>query len=67
MLTVEKTALPGLLILTPRRFGDHRGFFSETWNVDSYRKAGLAVEWVQDNHSFSNALGTLRGLHFQAQ
>jgi dTDP-4-dehydrorhamnose 3,5-epimerase len=67
MLEVEKTALAGLLILTPRRFGDARGFFAETWNRARFAQAtGVDAVFVQDNHSLSEAAGTLRGLHYQA-
>lgn len=55
------------MILTPARFGDHRGFFAESWNKARLAAAGLDLpEFVQDNHSLSAAPGTLRGLHFQA-
>ncbi|MEP4978752.1 dTDP-4-dehydrorhamnose 3,5-epimerase [Ascidiaceihabitans sp.] len=64
-LTVEHTPLDGVLILTPARFGDVRGFFSESWNRATMRDAGLDLEFVQDNHSLSARKGTLRGLHFQ--
>lgn len=63
---VEQTPLSGVVIVTPARFGDARGWFSETWNADRMRAAGLAVDWVQDNHSFSAQVGTLRGLHYQS-
>ena len=64
---VEATPLPGVLILTPRRFGDARGWFSESWNRRTLAQAGLDLpEFVQDNHSLSLQAGTLRGLHFQA-
>jgi dTDP-4-dehydrorhamnose 3,5-epimerase len=62
----EPTELPGVLILTPRRFGDDRGWFCETWNQRTFAEAGIAVDLVQDNHSLSVAAGTLRGLHYQA-
>ena len=65
-MQIEETALPGVLILTPRRFGDARGFFSESWNARVMSDCGLALDFVQDNHSMSSAAGTLRGLHFQA-
>lgn len=66
-MEIEKTALPGVLILTPQRFGDHRGFFSESWNRRTLENAGLRLpELVQDNHSLSARKGTLRGLHYQA-
>lgn len=65
-MQVEPTLLPEVLILTPRRFGDARGWFSETFNAARMAEAGLHHDWVQDNHSFSAAKGTLRGLHYQA-
>ncbi len=65
-MQVEHTDLPGVLILTPRRFGDARGWFTETFSAPRMAEAGIAVDWVQDNHSFSAAKGTLRGLHYQA-
>lgn len=66
-MQIETTPLPGLLILTPRRFGDARGFFSESWNRRTLAEAGLHLpEFVQDNHSLSARAGTLRGLHFQS-
>ncbi len=58
--------LPDVLILKPRKFGDARGFFSETYNRKALAAAGLDVAFVQDNHSLSAAPGTLRGLHYQA-
>ncbi|MEP1586351.1 dTDP-4-dehydrorhamnose 3,5-epimerase [Tateyamaria sp.] len=63
---IEKTALDGVLILTPTRFGDRRGFFSESWNRKRMAQAGLDIDFVQDNHSVSAQVGTVRGLHFQA-
>lgn len=65
-MNVEPTAIPDVRILTPRRFGDHRGFFSETYNRETFAKAGVTLTFVQDNHSLSAAVGTLRGLHFQS-
>jgi dTDP-4-dehydrorhamnose 3,5-epimerase len=65
-MRVEPTDLPDVLILTPNRFGDDRGWFCETWNAGTLAKAGLALDFVQDNHSMSGAVGTLRGLHYQA-
>jgi len=62
----QQTPLPGVQILTPRRFGDARGFFSETWNRDTLRDIGIDVDFVQDNHSLSREIGVVRGLHFQA-
>lgn len=65
-MQVEQTALPGVVILTPRRFGDGRGHFSETWNRSRFAGHGIACDFVQDNQSLSVARGTVRGLHCQA-
>ena len=66
-MKIEATALPDVLVLTPARFGDERGFFSESWNRKTLAEAGLAMpEFVQDNHSLSFQVGTVRGLHYQA-
>lgn len=65
-MDVQDTALPEVKLITPRRFGDARGFFAETWNAQVFAKAGLDVAFVQDNHSLSESPGTIRGLHFQA-
>lgn len=65
-MQIEPTRLPEVLVLTPRRFGDARGWFTETWNASRMAEAGLDLPWVQDNHSFSAAKGTLRGLHYQS-
>ena len=66
-MNIETTPLPGVLLLTPARHGDARGFFSESWNRRTLADAGVVLpEFVQDNHSLSAAVGTLRGLHFQA-
>ena len=64
-MTIIETALPGLLIIEPRVFGDERGFFLESWNAARFAEAGLDLAFVQDNHSRSQA-GVLRGLHFQS-
>lgn len=63
---IRETALPGVLLITPRRFGDDRGFFSETYNAQALAEAGVTTVFVQDNHSFSAQQGTVRGLHYQA-
>jgi dTDP-4-dehydrorhamnose 3,5-epimerase len=65
-MNVEQTALPGVLILTPRRFGDARGWFSEVWNAQTLAAKGVTTTFIQDNHSFSRDAGTVRGLHFQS-
>jgi len=66
MIDVQKTTLDGVLLITPRRFSDDRGFFSETYNARAFREAGVDAGFVQDNHSLSVEKGTVRGLHFQA-
>jgi len=66
-LSVSETAIPAVKILAPRKFGDHRGFFSETYNRRDFAAAGLDLDFVQDNHSFSAVAGTIRGLHFQSK
>ncbi|MFD3302401.1 dTDP-4-dehydrorhamnose 3,5-epimerase [Aquipseudomonas alcaligenes] len=63
-MKVIETKLPGVLIIEPKAFGDHRGFFLETFQVERYREHGIDLSFVQDNHSRS-ARGVLRGLHFQ--
>ncbi|MDF1769360.1 dTDP-4-dehydrorhamnose 3,5-epimerase [Maricaulis sp.] len=65
-MKVDEIGLPGVLAITPRRFGDDRGFFSETYNRKAFAEAGVDVEFIQDNHSMSAEVGTVRGLHFQA-
>ena len=64
-MQVEDTAIPAVKIVTPKKHGDARGFFSEVYSKAGFDKAGLDLVFVQDNHSFSAAVGTLRGLHFQ--
>ncbi|HNR77621.1 MAG TPA: dTDP-4-dehydrorhamnose 3,5-epimerase family protein, partial [Parvularculaceae bacterium] len=66
MLDIQKTDLDGVLLITPKRFEDARGFFSETFNAERFRQAGVTEIFVQDNHSFSRRAGTVRGLHYQA-
>ncbi|MFX0543671.1 dTDP-4-dehydrorhamnose 3,5-epimerase [Roseovarius sp. S4756] len=65
-MLIEDTCLPGVKILTPKRFGDHRGFFSESWNSRVLAAEGIDADFVQDNHSLSMQAGTVRGLHFQS-
>jgi dTDP-4-dehydrorhamnose 3,5-epimerase len=65
MLEVRRLAIPEVLEIKPRKFGDARGFFSETWSTAAMKSAGLDSDFVQDNHSYSAARGVLRGLHFQ--
>jgi dTDP-4-dehydrorhamnose 3,5-epimerase len=65
-MIVLETALPGVFVLEPPRFGDARGFFSESWNARKMSEAGFDIDFVQDNHSLSSAPNTVRGLHFQS-
>jgi dTDP-4-dehydrorhamnose 3,5-epimerase len=59
------TSLPGVKIIKPNVFGDHRGWFMETYNDAVFNETGIEIRFVQDNQSFSASKGTLRGLHFQ--
>ena len=64
-MKVERLSIPDLLLVTPMRHGDARGFFAETWNQARYEAAGITGQFVQDNHSLSREPGVLRGLHCQ--
>ena len=63
-MRVEKTTISDVLILTPKIFGDDRGFFLESYNQNIFKDAGISLKFVQDNHSKSSQ-GVIRGLHFQ--
>lgn len=65
-LEVEALEIADVKIIRPAKFGDHRGFFSETYNSSAFADAGVAATFVQDNHSLSAKAGTLRGLHYQS-
>ena len=65
-MKVRETDIKDVVVLEPARFGDERGFFSESWNKKRMAEAGLDYDFVQDNHSLSTEVGTLRGLHYQA-
>lgn len=64
-MEVINTPIAGVRLLKPRKFGDHRGFFSETYNKRVLAEAGITLDFVQDNHSLSAQRGVVRGLHFQ--
>ena len=64
-LSVESLEIPEVKIIRPKRHGDARGFFSETWSRRALAEAGIDIDFVQDNHAFSAEAGTVRGLHFQ--
>jgi dTDP-4-dehydrorhamnose 3,5-epimerase len=65
-LKVESLAISDVKLVTPARFSDDRGFFSETWNAERFSAAGMDSAFIQDNHSLSVHAGTVRGLHYQA-
>jgi len=67
MLEVDETDLPDLRVVTPKRHGDDRGFFSEVFKRSALEAAGITADWCQDNHSYSAVRHVVRGLHFQAQ
>ena len=64
-MKIITTDIPEVVIIETDVFGDHRGFFTETYNKERYVQAGIDVEFVQDNMSYSTQKGTLRGLHYQ--
>ena len=66
LMNAYETKLSGVIILEPRRFGDDRGWFCETWNKQTLEDLDIKLDFVQDNHSFSAEKGTIRGLHFQS-
>jgi dTDP-4-dehydrorhamnose 3,5-epimerase len=65
-MTITPLALPEVLLIEPRVFGDDRGFFYESWNKRAFAQSGLDLDFVQDNHSRSRK-GVLRGLHYQIE
>ena len=64
-MAVERLAIPDVILVTPPKFGDNRGFFSEVFNRQRFAEAGIDLPFVQDNQSLSATRGTLRGLHCQ--
>ena len=64
-MKIESLAIADVKLITPRIIRDERGFFSETWNAQDLKDAGIDAKYVQDNHALSRAKGTVRGLHFQ--
>jgi dTDP-4-dehydrorhamnose 3,5-epimerase len=65
MTTITPLAIPEVLLITPKRHGDARGWFTETWSKKAMEAAGLELDFVQDNQAFNAKAGTVRGLHFQ--
>lgn len=66
-MDIIETAIKGVFIIHPKRHGDARGFFSETFKQEALVEAGIELNWIQDNHSFSSQRGVVRGLHFQTE
>lgn len=64
-MKIIKTDIDSVYILEPKVFGDHRGWFMETYSKRKFEELGIDIEFIQDNHSFSAQKGALRGLHFQ--
>jgi dTDP-4-dehydrorhamnose 3,5-epimerase len=65
-MQIETTRIAGVLVVTPKKFSDERGFFSETFRASALAAHGVTHPWVQDNHSMSGKGGVVRGLHFQS-
>lgn len=65
-MDIESTAIPGVCVIRARKFGDARGFVSETFKQQALEQHGIVETWIQDNHTFSAYRGVIRGLHFQA-
>jgi len=66
-MQITALSLPDIFYITPKRHGDHRGFFAETYRKDMLKEAGIDIDFVQDNMSLSATKHTLRGLHFQKE
>jgi dTDP-4-dehydrorhamnose 3,5-epimerase len=64
-MKITQTTINDLVIIEPRVFGDDRGWFTESYNQKVYQEHGITIDFKQDNHSYSNQKGILRGLHFQ--
>lgn len=66
-MKILKAKITDVLIIEPKVFGDHRGWFTESYSKEKFRALGIMADFVQDNHSFTAKKGTLRGLHFQIE
>lgn len=64
-MEVQPLQIPDVLLITPKKFGDHRGFFSEVFSQRAMQAAGINLNFIQDNHSLSREKGVVRGLHYQ--
>lgn len=67
MTAFKRLALDGVFLIAPKRHGDHRGYFYESYSAQLFAQAGINVEFCQDNHSYSEQCGVLRGLHYQLE
>jgi dTDP-4-dehydrorhamnose 3,5-epimerase len=65
-MRIERSTIEGILLLTPTKHSDDRGFFSEVFRSDVFAAEGIQATFVQDSHALSAQRGILRGLHFQA-
>lgn len=65
MTAFRRLTIPDVIEVTPPKYGDHRGFFSEVFKRSAFEAEGIHIDWIQDNQSFSSQIGTVRGLHFQ--
>ncbi|WP_020618745.1 dTDP-4-dehydrorhamnose 3,5-epimerase [Paenibacillus daejeonensis] len=64
-MKILPTGLEDVLLIETARYGDHRGYFEESYNTDTFASLGLTIAFIQDNHSYSRDAGTVRGLHYQ--
>jgi len=64
-MNIIKTKFEDAVLIEPKVFGDHRGFFTESYNKEMFKQNGIDIEFIQDNHSLSQQSGTLRGMHYQ--
>lgn len=64
-MNIIKTKFEDALLIEPKVFGDHRGFFTESYNKETFQQNGIDMDFIQDNHSLSQQPGTLRGMHYQ--
>ncbi|MCJ7987223.1 dTDP-4-dehydrorhamnose 3,5-epimerase [Priestia sp. OVL9] len=64
-MNIIKTKFEDAVLIEPKVFGDHRGFFTESYNKEMFQQNGIDIEFIQDNHSLSQQSGTLRGMHYQ--
>jgi len=64
-MNILKTKFEDAVLIEPKVFGDHRGFFTESYNKEMFKQNGIDIEFIQDNHSLSQQAGTLRGMHYQ--